>query len=311
MIKRALELSITFSLIFPQSNKIDLQINLNKYEFIVAEPIWLSIYVSNNTEYDIIMNFDYITRKIKIEDSNGKFWKRNLEGNLVDYKNFKPGQNMQYDYELKSWFGKHDSSLHINYFPPGDYQIQVVLKQNLFKDTDRFSPKKKDGILIEAHSNKINFTVHSPKGENIIALQYFDQGVKYLLTDEFKPQLALTYFDTIINYYQNNIYREEAMMMAGLVYRYSNIDSLFNISINRYERLLHEYPNSLYYKQALGKIINRTRSKNDKSTIVKILKKVALEHPNTKAGNKAQEYLNRAINIPENEWDFRKLTRKR
>jgi hypothetical protein len=34
-------------------------------------------------------------------------------------------------------------------------------------------------------------------------------------------------------------------------------------------------------------------------------------HPNTKVGNKAQEMLNKAMDIPEEKWDFKEQTRKR
>ncbi|NOZ75350.1 MAG: outer membrane protein assembly factor BamD, partial [FCB group bacterium] len=165
----------------------------------------------------------------------------------------------------------------------------------------------RDNELIDIFSNFVAINVNKPQGENIETLKLLSAARKY----NEQKQLSLIYFDKIINEYPNSVHRERALLIAGYVYRYSHDDSLSNISIERYGKLVNEYPNSNYCKQALAEIFIQYRSMDNRNDGINFLEKLVSAHPNTKAGNKAQEMLNKAMNIPEDKWDFRKQVRKR
>jgi tetratricopeptide (TPR) repeat protein len=252
---------------------IEFRISLEKNTFLLDEPPWMTLEVTNNTKYEISilpLQLDCLEcLKVILVNSKGDTLRyRGIHFELVSLPKgviVKPKQTYQNSVNLLQGFGENLDNFQIrHYLEPDSYTAQAFSSDSL-------------------SSNKIVFNVEVPKGNEKEANDLLRQTYEYdVRLDNYK---VIEKLQQLIEKYPKSVYMDLATYeLAG---HYGEIGQPEN-TYKYLEKLILNSPNSYLIREAFWGLL---KPKTDDHKI-KFLQDIRKKIPaNTKASNWAQKTL--------------------
>lgn len=179
--------------------------------------------------------------------------------------------------------------------------------QLVFKPMTNPDQQSGEKVLLKTvKSNVIYFKVKNPGINEADSFAILNSAMRHLFDQPHRDQLkSMDQFNRLIDQYPNSVYHEKAIMMAGLVYRHSRKDSLVNKTLSKYKQALELYPDTRYYKYYLGEIVNISRRGINRSIPISVLDKVEKNHNDPRAREYAAMQIKWIKSAPDDEWNHK------
>lgn len=254
------------------------EIRLTKNTFLLREPIWVDLYFTNEGRESVTLNsLDLTWQNLEVHVANA-------QGDTLEYSGFiadgvcPPGPTLEashtyYHYiNLSENFGKGAQEYlppSLRYLEQGTYTLQM----------------RHTGVS----SNLAEFKVQAPKGDEGLAFNLVRDasraGFKYYHAD---AQQVIEIFQGIIDKYPKSVY-------GGLAhYEIAGLYGLLGQSDRTHEflrDLILHYPNSHSVIKALPDLLRQMT----KDQQIEFLKEIIEKHPETRASDLAQGYLQNLV----------------
>jgi len=257
---------------------VKLEINLEKTEYLVGEPIWLDLKATNITDREIrflpleLYNADWFG--VTIVNSNR---------DTLDYLGDK---------------ASYGTYLHGIPFAQGEVYFNFVnlvspeCQFGKLKDIDRSNPApialKEDTYSIQAvylgnSSNRLEFRTINPIGDEKEAYELLKLGYKYMPIRTVDR--SIENFKALIERFPNSVYAPTACYHLSKIFRVMKQDSA---SAENYAKLLvSRYPNSGYVSNAMCDLPEYMKEQE----LIEWLREAESKFPNTRAALKAKEIM--------------------
>lgn len=244
-----------------------------KDKYLLREPVWIDLYLTNNCEEDIRirpLDLPWLVLQVLLVDSKGdtlKYRGMHFEyGKLPEGSIVKPNET-HYDFiNLLDSFGETT------------YSLEKGLCRFFLEEDTYTLQMYHDGIF----SNKIKFTVGKPKNEEKRAHDLLKQA--YYHDIRLENSKVIEILGQLISTYPKSVYADLAYYeIAG---HYGLIGQ--PEKTNQYlEKLMLGFPNSHFSLKALPGLLQQM--KEDEKT--KFLKEIIYKEPKTRTSHWAQEFL--------------------
>jgi hypothetical protein len=250
-----------------QNNGLKFRIILDKWNYLLNEPLWVTVIVENTTDdkvFAVSADPFYGNVHFHIVASNGdslEGWC--LRGMTGGYPTLDPGQKDLYFVDLVGpicTFGvEHEEALHQRRIPEGKYTLQAELR--IYPDP------KWQKERFQVYSDKVNFMVQKPSGQEKKAYD--------LLRDKEVEKLW-----TIVKQYPNSVYKDAAYDILSLNFHHREPTLEF----------IDKNPNSGFVASAIFAAIPKNGKPKEREDFLKYIIKT---YPNTKAAMYAENYLDK------------------
>jgi hypothetical protein len=284
MIKRILYIYFA-SILFAALSyaEIKVEISMDKYEFLEAEPIFLKVNFFNNSNSIDSINYYPIEEFYNYMEVNGINEKKIFKGGIIvdflrtPYTLINPHQNIYRIFNLLEYRGdvKLKYSLHGRgfYLSNGKYTLNYSFNK-------------------EFKSNEIKFTVKTPEGNE---LNIFNKLIRAYEINDGRPwtldSIILkkdTYYDIVVNN-PESIYWEEA------VFRYNEECKWLkqvNTDTNTNKEFIKRFPNSFFMKDVLISLCKSMyHSEEGEPAVILFLNYLMENYPNYSVSALAKEQL--------------------
>ena len=260
-----------------------IEINTDKLEYYVYEPIVLSYHLSNNCEFGPSIGPSDIEENLTIQNEFGHIFPSTSRSYYQDKYRLQLGEQYNCCFNLLENYGPENGnfSFSCRCLLPGEYSVQFIWKE--------------DGYA-ELKSNEIGIVITNPPVSDEGALQLFHKGMAKL--DEHEVDTSICLFDSLINNYPESMYvpmamkeymllnfatkvrksdHQKAMLMAKrMLEKHGNhyYIGVANFVIRKYYKKCRDKQSiKKYYKE----LRNRTNKKKLKGIIDVILTQLELE----------------------------------
>jgi hypothetical protein len=262
------------------SNDVAFTLFLDKEEYLINEPIWLSITVENlNEETYYVTSIDpYLGfMHFYVVSSSGD----TLEGECIQAVYFgtpvlDPRQKDMYIINLLGppcRFGiENENAIFSKVIPPGEYTVQAKLTGSI-----RLDGKRETFMIL---SDQLPFKVKPPYGEEKEVYDLLLRGYRKLKKSlkESKCPDGMDDFKSVIDEYPHSVYVDVA---------YDKLDNVFE-DISNVKKFIERYPNSGHVWRLL-----RLKSPKEKDKREQFYDQVIKSYPDTKASACAEILLDK------------------
>ncbi len=235
------------------SQPLQLEISLEKDAFLLREPIWVEILLTNtgNSSRRVTHSSPHRYLRLYIVSSKGDtLSKRIITSYMRPPKGtvLKQGESILYTLNLLTLYGGKEDKFNVRYFiTPDTYSIQAEQTVDIWS-----SPE-----LLKIKSNLIRFTVKNPTGEELKACQLLKEA--YELQIQEGGETPKDEFRHIVELYPNSVYADLALMyISG--------------PRDGYKELFENYPNSPFVRKAVSNIADFYKDKEGTEKAVSVLK---------------------------------------
>lgn len=236
-----------------------------KDKYLVGEPIWVDLYVTNNgKEEATIRPLDTWWWEFKVHLVNSKGDTAKYSGYLVEGTprpgpSIRPEETYYHCFNLSedfgTWIDEYRPPL-LKILKPGSYTLQVSQK----------------GIV----SNKIEFKVESPTGDEKKAYSLYLEAARY--------HLNIQKADELLHKYPRSVYADLACYEMGVSY---GMDNDVQTYLKYAKKLISDYPNSGFIQRVLWDTVKNKTQTQQKNELAEIIK----NHPDTRAARFAEKLL--------------------
>ncbi len=254
--------------------ELEAKLTLFKKNYLVREPIWVRVQVTNiGTEEG---DFYFMTSdRLTIRDSKGKLYPSNIHVEYMGPVTIGPNETLEDEFEILASYGlpqHHFANGWWWFFPPNRYTVYYELSY-LLKET--------------VESPLDSFEVLEPKGDEITAM--------YLLVDSFNllkgknTKEALERLDELIEQYPQSVYSPFALSRKMSIYAIYLEDSKRALTVGK--ELIEDYPDSREAVAAVQVMSAIYQAKEDKNAFTNAMNDLIREYPDTDISREAQKQL--------------------
>ncbi|MFX1537681.1 MAG: tol-pal system YbgF family protein [Promethearchaeota archaeon] len=253
---------------------LKLGIDLSKEIYVVSEPIWLDMTLTNINQ-DTVRTFGPC-----IPCGDTKLQILNEKGDTLPYVGVKAdfagsghlmqsGEQIYNCHNILDYYGDREDLIRFR-LRPGTYSVQATYYGS------------KSGII---SSQKTNFEVREPEGSEKEALRLLKNGYSAQITKE--SDSAIENFETLIQKFPKSVYVETAYFYLAASYQIykGDTEKCRNVRIETLEK----FPDSGYSRGIIAFLVRGKDSSQQKNIMIEITK----EHPNTRAAKFAQKKLDK------------------
>jgi len=262
------------------------EIELEKQAYILHEPIWLDVTLTNitsdtlRTHSIVFTSPNHGSFQIEIRDNNGNLLEytgpmdaiANVPGNLlldageqdfgsINLLEYFRSQNKNSGYSVINWS--------FPFIPKGSYTINVYFEGDI--------------------SNNLSFDIVEPSGKEKEVLEIIEKASK--ISPKLKADSFAKIFNEVVNKYPNSVFAEKCFYLSEA---YSHMDEFrlgsFDLK-NLHREILMKYPNS---SNSLITILSITHGLDD-SQKLEILNKYIEDYTNTRCSKFAKQMKERIL----------------
>ncbi len=268
--------------IYPNDNKWNIDIKLSKQDYMLHEPIWLDILLTNNTSSAQrthgLEQPNHRQFYINLKDDIGKLIKHTgwnfsimpTPGNLV----LEPGEQEFGSFDLLELYRSPKSNsgytvlpLRFPFIPKGAYTIQVNFEENF--------------------SNELSINIVEPFGDEKKTLELIEEASSVLRKDDYDP--AGQKFQEVVDKFPNSVFAASCYRLSRTftndAKQARKAGTFDKVGLRR--ELIQKFPNSGSTKSWLYSITNKL----DDNQKIEIINKLISENPNTKIAKFAKQML--------------------
>lgn len=246
------------------NNQVTFRIE-TKSQYLVGEPVWVDLYVTNNgKEVATIRPLDTWWWEFKVHLVNSKGDTAKYSGYLVEGRprpgpSITPKETYYHCFNLSedfgTWIDGHRPPL-LKILKPESYTLHV----------------SQMGIV----SNKIEFKVESPTGNEKKAYSLYLEAARY--------HLNVQKADELLHKYPRSLYADLTCYEIGVTYGMDNEGQTY---LKYAKKLISDYPNSGFIQRVLWDTIKDKTVTQQKNELEEIIK----NHPDTRAAKFAKKLL--------------------
>ncbi len=232
-----------------QNNNFSIEISLPKDSFVIAESIFLTIKIKNNSGFIdsiALCNYDEVSARIKVKDNNNK--ESEYKGAYISYirnryRIFKPFEEVEFVVDVLVHYGNNRLVQNIvgfyNYFPVGRYTLKSEFDNDLTDEMNNLN-------LI---SNELTFTIIEEQEDLAVYEKLRDIYSKSILDGNEKKRSSIYSLLDLLGKYPNYTYYNQAYKDLNIYLKKYNMSLLDKSS--DYINIIKKYPNSPYVKTAV------------------------------------------------------------
>ncbi|MEO8167419.1 MAG: hypothetical protein ABI623_04170 [bacterium] len=179
----------------------------------------------------------------------------------------RPNESFVHAYSIRDFYGDPDSTRFARSVPAGTYRVVAFLQTN-----DR----------VKVTSNRIMFSVIEPSGEELAAARLLNDAKDKLIGSNKQEQIQK--LTSLCKKYPNSRYRPEALF---LIAENSLPNEDFSAKSAEFQKIIHEYPNSVYARASASKIARELKDVAKEN----FLSDLKSKYPQTRVGKMAAEFL--------------------
>jgi len=258
--------------------ELEAKLELFKKEYLVREPIWVKVQVTNVGEEE--GDFYFMTSdRLTIKDSKGKVYPCNIFVEYMGPVTIKPHETLENGFEVTGSYGlpEHRFAKRFPnrwwwYLPPNKYTVYYELSYLLKKSVK--SPVD-------------SFEVLEPKGGKIKAMNLLVDS--YDLLTERKVEGALGRLDELIRQYPKSVYLPFAWSSKINIYRIYLED--WARSLSTCIELIERYPHSQEAIAAVKIMTAIYQTQKDKNGFLKAMNDLIKKYPNSDISKEAEKQL--------------------
>jgi len=236
---------------------LEAKLLLYKDQYLLREPIWVEITVTNKGEEE---GWFYFARfaGFKIKDSKGQEYACHVSISTAGANTIKPKETFEYETNLLLWYGEPEDSLHVQYYlPPEKYNVFYLLDKKVT-------------------SEKYQFEVVHPKLDELDAMNLIKEA--YNLMIDKKWDESSDKFKEIIRKYPNSEYTSYAMLRVA-----NTLEDLY--------QLIEKFPHSREAVRVVSSIAGILKNKKDKQGFIEGMNGLVKRYPDTDIAKEAQKQL--------------------
>jgi tetratricopeptide (TPR) repeat protein len=247
--------------------KLEAKLIMYKKEYLLREPIWIKVQVTNVGEKP--GKFSFITHEgLVIKDSKGKGYPCNLtwESNPVTIE---PKETFEEQLELLIEYGLPEDSFHVRWYLPSEkYTVFYSLRKDL-------------------KSEVCTFQVSTPEGDELKAMNFLKESHDLFIQKRYNESISK--LNRIIQEYPKSRYVPYALFKLSGIYKIALED--FDKALEIYRKIINDFPNSGEAISRLSSVIYYYNTKPDKPGLINYLNDLMKKHPNTEVAKEAQKEL--------------------
>jgi len=247
---------------------LEAKLILYKDQYLLREPIWIKITVTNKGEDEGWFYFARVTG-FKIKDSKGEVYPCHVSFSTSGATVIKPGETLEDETNLLLWYGLPENKFNFRrYLPPGEYTIYHQLNENI-------------------KSKVRHFEIVQPKSDELKAMKLLKDS--YNLVIEKKTNDAIDKLHQLITKFPQSVYAPHALWeMAG---KYRIFIKDIQKTKETYHKLVDNYPHSREAIDALSDLVNSYIAQKDQASCVSYLNNLIEKHPNKDIAREAEKQL--------------------
>jgi len=236
--------------------KLQAKLIMYKNEYLLREPIWVKVKVTNAGDKSGKFYFVNIDGLV-IKDSNGKMYPCNVAIERIAIT-IKPGQTLEKEFDVLTWYGLKEDTFWVRYhLPPGKYEAFYQVENDV-------------------RSESYTFSIMDPKGDELRAMNLLKQS--HNLRIQKKDKESLNKLRELLQKYPKSRYYLYALLLtAG--------------SLEAWYDLIKRFPDSREAVRALGSIALTYEYKKDKQGYVAAMNDLIKKYPNTDISKEAEKRL--------------------
>jgi len=239
-----------------KESKLEVGLILHETSYLLREPIWMKIKVTNvgsDTGRFYFRNFD----ALQITDSKGQIYPCRI---LVERhpRTINPGETLQKESNLLTWYGSPEDSLHARYYlPPEKYSIYYELDEKVKSQT-------------------YHFEIYEPEGEELRAMNLLKAA--YDLQIQKKDESYKDKLKELIRKYPESRYYVYTLLLSA-----DTLDDWYD--------LIQRFPDSREAVRAVRSIALTFEKKKDKKGYAQAMNGLIEKYPNTDMSKEAEKQL--------------------
>ena len=269
------------------SSSVRLEINLAKDTFLLYEPIWVTLSLTNIgsspkrvTEPSSLLDRHFCCYVV---DSKGDTLSKNASSYALGYPSviIEPNETISYAHNLLGVYGGVKGKFPSLYFlKPDTHSVQAGQIVNVWSSPDREVVKK---------SNTLKFTVREPTGEELKACQLLREADDYYRRKKLENRLEK--LRRIVDQYPNSVYADLALRKIARTYVIGLSNDLR--AIEAFEELIEIYPKSPFVDNAVLGIALFYENKKQIEKAKIALEVIVEKYPNSRASGEAAKILSK------------------
>ncbi|MGB8656274.1 MAG: hypothetical protein WCE90_00635 [Candidatus Zixiibacteriota bacterium] len=238
--------------------KLEAKLILYKNQYLLREPIWIKVQVTNvgsePGKFEFV-NIDGLT----IKDTIGTIYPCKFAIDRFPV-NINPGQTFEEQFNILTSYGVKEDTFWVRfYLPPEKYQVYYQVE---------------DGVRSESFS----FSIMEPGGDEIKAMNLLKES--YDLQIQKKDKESLGKLKELIRVYPKSQYYVYALLLSA-----GGLEDWYD--------LIQRFPDSREAIQAIGSIALTYEYKKDKQGFIDAMNSLIQKYPNTDIAKEAKDRLNR------------------
>jgi len=208
---------------------------LNKEEYLLYEPIWLTI------RTDKIQKDSVSSGKITIKNLTGKeYFAKISDPNPIIWSILDTTRKNEFTFDIFVYFGEGENGkISARYFLPVD--TYTISGEIILSGDEKISP------------NNISFSVKEPTRDEQEAYKLLMDGKRSYYSRGKKS--ALTIYDELANRFPKSVYAPQALYLKSTLFMYGENDERKIESINYLVDLINKYPESQEAFESIDKIM--------------------------------------------------------
>jgi len=250
----------------------DLSIWTEKEDFLVHEPIWTYMRLTNNSAETLALNASSLPQGLRVKAIKGREVSQCFHSGATGRPGTKPGESFVKWVDLSGWWGimRVEISNGWRFIPAGRYNVWI----------EKYCPQAESNVI---KSNTIEITVSEPKGEELAAWNLLTEASRLQGRNK---EVAYKKFEKLVEKYPHSVYAPKALDRAAGCYTY--VDGEEEKALRKYRELLEKYPESPYYLLAIACIEVIYENDKDKAGALKEMKELMKKHPNSKIADRVE-----------------------
>lgn len=250
------------------ATELEAKLILYKDQYLLREPIWVKVTVTNKGEEEGWFYFARVTG-FKIKDSKGEEYPCHVSFSTSGANIIKAGQTLEDETNLLLWYGLPESKYKVwRYLPPEKYTIYYQL--------DKF-----------AKSQVYHFEIVKPEGNELKAMKLLRDS--YNLIVEKKNNEAIDKLNQLITQLPQSVYAPHALWEMAVKYKIFIKNT--QETKETYQKLVNDFPHSREAVDALSDLVNTYITQKDETGCISYLNDLIENYPNTDIANEAQKQL--------------------
>lgn len=250
------------------ATELEAKLILYKDQYLLREPIWVKITVTNKGKDEGWFQFGRFTG-FEIKDSKGQRYPCHVSISIAGAHIIKPGETFEYETNLLLWYGLPESKHKVWWYLP----------------TEKYTIHYQLGKLTKSEVHHIEIV--QPKGDELKAMKLLKDS--YNLVIEKKTNKAIDKLDQLISKFPESVYAPHALWeMAG---KYKIFIKDIQKTKETYQKLVDDYPHSRELIDALSNLVNAYVAQKDKAGCVSYLNSLIQKYPNTDIAREAEKQL--------------------